>query len=128
MLEIPLRWESPEGITVEKTYRFRRGRYDILVEFRVINASETPYSVANYLQIQRAHAPLERSMFNVDSYSFTGPVVYDGNKYEKLDVDDLEDGPFNLVVEGRLDCVDSTSFPCRCSAAGDGGGELPGYL
>ena len=100
VLEIPLRWESPEGITVEKTYRFRRGRYDILVEFRVINASETPYSVANYLQIQRAHVPLERSMFNVDSYSFTGPVVYDGNKYEKLDVDDLEDGPFNLVVKG----------------------------
>lgn len=100
VLEIPLQWEGPEGITVEKTYRFRRGRYDISLEFRAINDSETPYRVANYLRIQRAHAPLERSMFNVDSYSFTGPVIYDGNKFEKLDVDDLEDEPFSLVVEG----------------------------
>jgi YidC/Oxa1 family membrane protein insertase len=100
VLEVPLRWESPEGITIEKTYRFRRGRYDILLDFSARNDSETPYSVANYLQLQRVHLPLERSMFNVDSYSFTGPVVYDGDKYEKLDVDDLEDGPFNLVVNG----------------------------
>ena len=100
VLEVPLQWESPEGITVEKTYRFRRGRYDISLEYNARNFSETPYSVANYLQIQRVHAPLERSMFNVDSYSFTGPVVYDGDKYEKIDVDDLEDGPFNLIVNG----------------------------
>ena len=100
VLEVPLQWESPEGITVEKTYRFRRGRYDISLEYNARNSSETPYSVANYLQIQRVHAPLERSMFNVDSYSFTGPVVYDGDKYEKIDVDDLEDGPFSLIVNG----------------------------
>ena len=28
-------------------------------------------------------------MFDVDSYSFVGPIVYDGEKSEKLDRDDL---------------------------------------
>jgi YidC/Oxa1 family membrane protein insertase len=40
---------------------------------------------------------MERSMFNVDSYSFTGPVVYDGKKYDKLDVEDLEDEPLQAT-------------------------------
>ena len=32
-------------------------------------------------------------MVSVDSYSFTGPVFYDGEKYDKLDVDDLMEEP-----------------------------------
>jgi YidC/Oxa1 family membrane protein insertase len=39
-------------------------------------------------------------MFNVDSYSFAGPIVYDGDKSEKLDRDDLlEDGPYQNTAE-----------------------------
>ena len=34
-------------------------------------------------------------MFDVESYSFTGPIIYDGEKSEKLDRDDLQDdGPY----------------------------------
>ena len=36
-------------------------------------------------------------MFDVDSYSFDGPIIYDGEKSEKLDRDDLmSDGPFSI--------------------------------
>jgi YidC/Oxa1 family membrane protein insertase len=37
-------------------------------------------------------------MFDVDSYSFNGPVAYDGAKYEKIDVEDLAATPFSQSV------------------------------
>jgi YidC/Oxa1 family membrane protein insertase len=46
----------------------------------------------------RLHRPPERSYTSVDSYSFTGPVLYDGNSYEKLDVDDLATEPMQQLL------------------------------
>ncbi|MDJ0927019.1 MAG: membrane protein insertase YidC [Gammaproteobacteria bacterium] len=97
-LVVPVTWEGPDGVRVEKIFRFQRGRYDIALEQRVTNTGATAYQTAPYLQILRRHQPMERSMFNVDSYSFTGPVAYDGEKYEKLDVDDLQDEVYEQSV------------------------------
>jgi YidC/Oxa1 family membrane protein insertase len=94
-LLVTLTWEAPGQAAVDKTYRFRRGRYDIDLEYKIRNRGAAPYTVASYLQIQRLHAPPERSYFDVDSYSFTGPVVYDGGKYEKLDIDELATQPLS---------------------------------
>ena len=99
-LVVPLSWKGPDGLRVEKTFRFRRGRYDIGLEQRLINDGSEARSAAASLQIRRRYQPLERSMFNVDSYSFNGPVAYDGEKYEKLAVDDLQDEPFEQTVRG----------------------------
>jgi YidC/Oxa1 family membrane protein insertase len=93
-LVVVLSWAAPGDVAVEKTFRFARGRYDVGLEYRVRNLGSTPYRAASYLQIRRLHAPPERSYFDVDSYSFTGPVAYDGKKYEKLDVEKLAEEPF----------------------------------
>ena len=43
---------------------------------------------------------MERSMFNVDSYSFDGPQIFDGEKAEKLKRGDLlDDGPFSFTSD-----------------------------
>ncbi|HHQ14430.1 MAG TPA: membrane protein insertase YidC, partial [Chromatiales bacterium] len=99
-LVVPLSWTGPDGIRVEKSFRFRRGRYDIELRQQLINNGARPYNAAAYLQIRRRYQPLKRSMFNVDSYSFNGPVAYDGEKYEKLKVDDLQEEPFEQTVTG----------------------------
>ncbi len=98
-LVVPLTWQGADGVTVEKIYRFRRGRYDVELEYRVVNARDVDYRVASYLQIKRLYRPLERSMFNVDSYSFYGPVLYDGQKYQKLEVDKLRSAPVTQAVD-----------------------------
>jgi YidC/Oxa1 family membrane protein insertase len=96
-LDVTLTWaEGP--VAVDKIFHFRRGRYDVGLEYRVRNEGAEPYRAASYLQIQRRHNPPERSYFDVDSYSFTGPVAYDGDKYEKLDVDELGQNPFTQNV------------------------------
>ncbi len=99
-LLVSFTWVSSTGLEVEKIYRFGRGRYDIQLEYRIRNKTSGPYRLANYLQLRRIYRPLERSMFNVESYSFNGPVIYDGEKYEKLKVDDLAEEPYKQSVAG----------------------------
>ena len=96
-LVVPLRWQSTAGVIVEKRFRFTRGGYAIVIEQEVINGAEGLWRGASYVQIQRISKEWERSMFDVDSYSFAGPIIYDGEKSEKLKRDDLmEDGAFTF--------------------------------
>jgi YidC/Oxa1 family membrane protein insertase len=100
VLRVPFSWTDGAGINVEKSFYFYRDRYDIGVEYLVTNNGSEAWRGLSYLQIRKDHKPLERSMFNVDTYSYDGPVIYDGEKYEKLDPDDLEDEPVDLTVSG----------------------------
>ena len=93
-LVVPLTWTSPDGITVTKRFLFKRGQYSLRIEQVVENGSDALWRGAGYAQIQRVSKEQERSMFDVDSYSFSGPIVYNGEKSEKLAHDDLvDDGP-----------------------------------
>jgi len=98
-LVVPLVWEEG-GIRVTKTYTFVRGSYAVNLDYKIENTSSEPYSMFNYLQLHRAYIPVERSMFNVDTYSFDGPVVYDGEAYEKLDAEDLQESPLTANYTG----------------------------
>ena len=93
-LLVPLTW-SADGVTVTKQYRFRRGKYYIGVEQTVRNDTGANYEAAQYVLLRRAHLPQKRSMFNVDTYSFTGPVYYDGDSYDRMDPEDLIDEPLS---------------------------------
>ena len=94
---VSLTWDDGQGVRVIKQYRFVRGKYIVDVRQTVANDGTNEWRGAEYAQIQRESYPQDRSMFDVDSYSFRGPVVYDGERSSKLDRDDLmSDGPFNL--------------------------------
>ncbi len=99
-LVVPLTWTDPSGLVIEKRYRFKRGSYVIKLEQEVRNESADPWRGAEYVRIKRFSREQERSMFDVDSYSFQGPIVYDGEKSEKLDRDDLiEDGKYEFTSQ-----------------------------
>ncbi len=94
---VPFTWTDGQGITVEKEIRFTRGSYRIDITQRLINRSGADWRGAEYAQIERRSREVERSMFNVDTYSFDGPIIYDGEKSEKLKRDDLlSDGPYDI--------------------------------
>ena len=97
-LVVPLRWSNGEGLALEKRYRFRRGAYTIEVEQTLTNNTDVAWTGDQYSQLLRRSYEVERSMFNVDSYSFDGPIIYDGEKAEKLKRDDLlDDGPYQFT-------------------------------
>tara|TARA_B100000745_G_scaffold294626_1_gene237857 strand:- start:565 stop:2172 length:1608 start_codon:yes stop_codon:yes gene_type:complete len=94
-LVLTIIWTNEKGIRVEKTYRFKTGSYNIEIEQRILNNSTSEWIGAAYAQILRRENKASRGMFNVDSYSFDGPMIYDGEKSQKLDKDDiLETGSY----------------------------------
>jgi YidC/Oxa1 family membrane protein insertase len=90
-LRVPLTWTDGQGVTVTKTYVFEPGRYDVGIEYDVQNASAEPWEGASYLQFVRHVYSPKRSMFDVESYAFRGPAIFNSDKYRKLDVQDAED-------------------------------------
>ncbi len=91
-LAIPMTWRNPEtGLTVERTYVFRRGSYEIELVQKISNGGSQPVQLESYAQLVRhGRAPAGESKF---LYTFTGPVVYtDAAKFQKIKFEDIADG------------------------------------
>jgi YidC/Oxa1 family membrane protein insertase len=97
-LRVPLTWTDGQGVTVMKTFVLRPGQYAIDVEYSVNNASTADWKAASYTQFVRHVFSQKRSMFDVESYAYRGPAVYDGQKYRKLNVDDADDAKYQELV------------------------------
>ncbi len=99
-LIVPLVWADESGVRIEKRFVFSRGSYAIHLQQDVFNGSETAWRGDHVTQLQRRSYDMERSMFNVDSYSFDGPQIFNGDKAEKLKRDDLlDDGPLSFTSD-----------------------------
>ena len=99
-LVVTLEWTGEGGLTAKKIYTFRRGSYAIDLDIVLENAAGEPWRGASYAQMQRVHNPVERSFSSVASYSFTGPVLFDGDSADKLDVEDLLRMPVKATATG----------------------------
>lgn len=97
-LELRLRWSGPGGLSAEKVYTFRRGQYAVDLDLVVHNQTAEPWPTRAYAQMRRLHIPHPRRYLDVDSYSFTGPVFYDGSSRHKIAFDDLPANPVNQTV------------------------------
>jgi len=94
-LVVPLTWSNEAGVTFTKTYTLTRSSYIVQLQQSVSNNSDAPWQGTEYVQLDRRIKEQERSMFDVDSYSYDGPIIYDGEKAEKLKRDDLlDDGAY----------------------------------
>ena len=99
-LVVPMTWTDANGVEFEKRYTFTRGNYGIEMQLDVKNNSDTEWRGDLVTQLLRRSYDLERSMFDVDSYSFDGAEIFDGEKAQKLKRDDLQDdGPFSFTSD-----------------------------
>ena len=90
-LRVPLSWSDGAGLSVTKTFVLHRGGYAVEIQYRVTNAGTEPIRLASYAQLLRHWQEVKRSMWNVETYAFRGPAIYDGETYQKLDIEDEED-------------------------------------
>ena len=81
------------NLEVLKKYTLKRGRYDILLTYDVRNLGTQDYTFVLYNQLVKKDKKQERSMFNVESYSFDGPIIYNGDSYEKIDISEVAASP-----------------------------------
>ncbi len=95
-LRVPLTWTDGQGVTVTKTFIFKRSMYSIGLEYGIDNQSAAPWTLHSYARIVRSDPPVERSMFKVESFAFRGPVSWlvraddDEFTYNKLKVTEPE--------------------------------------
>ena len=87
-------WFSDDGVKVTKSLKLSPDSYLVEVSFLIENMSEQRESYVPYYQLVKDNVEVERSMFNVESYSFDGGIIYDGDSYEKQYADDLIDSPY----------------------------------
>ncbi|MGC1520542.1 MAG: membrane protein insertase YidC [Steroidobacteraceae bacterium] len=97
-LRVPLTWTDGNGLTVTKTFVFKRGWYAIDLIYDVRNTGATPRKLAPYSQILRHWEHPSRSYFDVETYSFKGPSVYDGSKSRDLNVESESDSKFSETI------------------------------
>lgn len=97
-LRVPFTWTDGE-VTATKTFVFRRGSYEIEIEHALAKrGGDQAWQGSPYLQIRRRLQPNKRSFTDVDSFSYSGPVYYDGAKYEKLKPKPLRRDGLDLVA------------------------------
>jgi YidC/Oxa1 family membrane protein insertase len=99
-LVVTFDWVGDGTLSARKTYTFRRGQYGVNLALSAQPAAGGSWRGAPYVQMTRVHHPVARSYFSVDSYSFTGPVLYNGDQYKKLDVEDLAQTPITQTLPG----------------------------
>jgi YidC/Oxa1 family membrane protein insertase len=98
-LRVPLTW-SDQGLTVTKTFVFKRGQYAIALEYEVKNEGTADRKLASYAQILRHWEHASRSYFDVETYSFKGPAVYDGSKSKDLNVESDTESKYSASITG----------------------------
>lgn len=99
-LLVPLTWTDGQGVTVTKTFKFKPGSYQVDLSYDVDNQSGSDYRAASYVQLIRHYEHVERSYFNVETYAYRGPAVFDGKAYRKLKIEDEEDRAFKGTFAG----------------------------
>jgi YidC/Oxa1 family membrane protein insertase len=88
-LEVPLYWQTGDGLTVKKVFEFARDKYLINVRYEISNRTAGAWTGRAYGQIQRTDP--EKRM-NGAVYTYTGAVISSPEKrYEKISFDDMRD-------------------------------------
>ncbi|HUX73359.1 MAG TPA: membrane protein insertase YidC [Steroidobacteraceae bacterium] len=119
-LRVPLTWTDGHGLDVTKTFIFKRGWYAIGLVYDVDNSGTAPRELAMYAQILRYWQLVKRSYFNVSTYSFKGPAVYDGTKYRDLQLQDKADRRFSETISnGWLAALEHHFVSAIVPAAGE---------
>jgi YidC/Oxa1 family membrane protein insertase len=106
-LEVPLTWTDANGITVTKTYSFRRGEYLVQQRQTISNSGTVPWVGSAYQQLQRGPPPPKKGGFSItdpQQFSFVGAAWYSKEeKFEKLAFEDFADDPLKDVDDPLKD-------------------------
>ena len=99
-ISVPFVWQGPEGVTIRRTYTFKRASYEIEVRDQVVNAGPGTWQGTVYRQLLRTPPQVKSGMTNPESFSFNGATWWDGSyQRRKFNEDYLEDGRVNAQVK-----------------------------
>ncbi|MEE9327633.1 MAG: membrane protein insertase YidC [Cocleimonas sp.] len=89
-LEVKLNWNNGQGITVVKSFSFKRGDFVVTQTQHLNNQSSTNWVGNEYLELTHAEHSRAGNLLSGD-IAYVGAAYYP-NKYKKIDFGDIEDG------------------------------------
>ena len=100
---VPFVWTGANGVTIRRTYTFKRGDYVVDVRDDVVNAGTAPWQGFVYRQLSRVpRALVSKGPMSAESYSFQGAAWFSAtDKYEKRKFEDfVDDGTLDKATTG----------------------------
>lgn len=98
-LVVPLTWTNNQGLTVTKTYIFKKGSYDVTLEHEVNNNTDTAWSARQYSQLLRV--PYSDKKGNNFIRTYAGGVIYtQEDKYQKIKFEDMAEQNLDVATSG----------------------------
>ncbi|WP_303748126.1 membrane protein insertase YidC [Stenotrophomonas pigmentata] len=101
-VQVPFVWNGPNGVSIHRTYTFKRGDYAISVKDEVVNTGAAPWQGYVFRKLDRVPPVITKGMTNPDSFSFNGATWFSpADGYQRRAFKDyLEDGTINQTISG----------------------------
>ncbi|GEB72300.1 Membrane protein insertase YidC [Pseudoalteromonas carrageenovora] len=96
-LRVPLTYVDSNGVSFTKTYVFKKGQYDVGLEYKINNATSAPVQVQLYTQIKRT---VQEKGSLVDQNYLGSAFGTDEEPYEKYSFSDMADKNLNKNTQG----------------------------
>ena len=95
-LNVDLTFTAEDGVLITKRYSFRKGSYQVGLEFIVNNNTEQNWSANLFGQLKRDASEDPAATTEMGMQSYLGPVFSTvENTYEKFDFDDMDEKQFS---------------------------------
>lgn len=97
-LVVNLNWTDNQGLSVNKTYTFKRGSYVVELAQKIGNRTGKAWSGRQYTQLLRI--PPAEDNKNAFIRTYTGGVVYtEKDKFQKVSFDDMESNNLDINTQ-----------------------------
>lgn len=100
-IEVPLTWQSADGLNVTKLFTFTRGSYEIKVTYLIENLSKQPWEGSFYAQLKRTDVPppSHGGLINLATY-FGAAMATPQKPFTKISFKDMHEKSVSQTVTG----------------------------
>ncbi len=100
--EVKLHWQNSKGIKVTKSFIFKRGQYDINVDYQIENLSTQPWAGNLYLQLLRKNygENANQSHLSTTATYFGAAISSPEKRFQKVTFNEMNTQNLNQTITG----------------------------
>jgi len=100
-IQVKLEWKNDKGLSVSKIFIFKRGSYEIDVNYHIQNQSNKAFQYNTYLQIMRKNTPPASNQGFVSFATYFGAAISSPDKrFQKISFTDMAKQNVNQSIAG----------------------------
>ncbi len=100
--QIKLHWQNSKGIKITKSFTFKRGQYDINVEYQIDNQSQQIWDGNLYLQLLRKNSGenAHQSRLSTTATYFGAAISSPEKRFQKITFNEMNTKNLNQTITG----------------------------